>query len=137
MSNINLNGKFIKYNPVTNRIEIALDPLDPSIQASIEDLIQNSDKYLSMSFKYRTKMSAKDSLRKAWYGHLQKILQASDIFPSAYEMNNIDESCRRSIFPADIENEQVIGVKRMHQMNVLELQTAVNTLYNRYPIGEK
>jgi hypothetical protein len=131
MAKIQFKGKVINYNPVLNEIIIKFDPLDPSLQQSIEYITNNYNKFLTMSINYNVKDSIKDSLRRVWYLSLHKILLKNNIYPTADKMMDLDNSLRESIFP--VIDDDVLQPKRMRDMSNDELRVCVDTLFSRYP----
>ena len=131
MSQLSIKGKIIQYDPNTNYLTMKIDILDPTIQATLESIAENYDKYLQLSIQYNVKDSIKDNLRKRWYVSLHTILTYNEIVPSSEEMLKIDNEMRESIFP--VKDSVVLQPKRMREMSNSELQEAISVLTQRYP----
>lgn len=126
-------GRILRYNPNTNNVTIELDPMDPSIQHILEQImIESPDKYIALDFNFNVKENVKDVLRRAWYGSLGSILKHNQIYPNSENMMELDNSLRESIFPVYIDENNVPHPKRMRQMSNEELETALKTLQERY-----
>ena len=98
MSQLSIKGKIIQYDPNTNYLSMKLDILDPSLQATLEEVTKNYDKYLQLSIQYNVKDSIRDNYRKKWYACLNNILKYNEIVPCSEEMLRIDNEMRESIF---------------------------------------
>jgi len=131
MNKILMRGKVQRYNVSDNTLSIKLDILDPTIQASIEYIVENIDKYLELSLKYNLKETIRDSLRKKWYQSIHNILVHNGIVPDSEKMGELDKQMRENLFP--VSDTEIMEPKRMRNMSEDELKRVIELLIERYP----